>query len=237
MAKKELTLIVRAKNALARGLAAAGNSLKSFGQTAMRVGKMFVSAFTAAGAALGAFSVKAITAWAKQEKAVNALRTALDTNGDNVDALIPKYTALAQAIQDETGAADENTIQLMAQIRNLGVLPQNMEKATKGALGLAKALNLNSESAARYTALALQGETTILQRYVPALRTAETAAEKQAIITDLMAKGYSQLQGELGTTSGRWKEFKGRVGDAWEEMGRAITEALGLNDALARASA
>ena len=176
-------------------------------------------AAVALGAAAVAGAYKAVQAAAIQEQAENALESALRSNGDAVSALLPKYKALAAEIQNQTTAADESTLAMMAQIRNLGVMPGQMEQATKGAIGLAKALNLDANSAARYTALALKGETTILQRYVPALRTATTAAEKQKIVTDLMNRGYEQAQAETDTFSGKLQQLKNSLGDIVENLG------------------
>lgn len=197
-----------------------------------RGARMAATAIFAMGAAIASAAATAVRAYAKQEKAEIALASALKSHGDEADKLLPKLKAVAAAIQDETGAADESTLALMAQIRNLGVQGDALDEAVKGAIGLSKALNLSSESAARYTALAMKGEFTVLQRYVPALRTATTESEKHAIVTDLMRKGYKQAQAELNTTSGRMNELKGRFGDALEAVGEAITTNTSFNDIL-----
>jgi len=180
------------------------------------------------GAAVAALGVQSVRAFSKQENAVNSLASALATNGDAVNTLLPKYEKFASQIQSQTTFGDEAILAQMAMIRNLGVMPDKMEEATKGAIGLSKALGLDSNAAARYTALAMQGEYTILQRYVPALRTATTAAEKQAIVTDLMNKGYQQAQEEANTTAGRLTQLKNAYGDVTEGIGQVITEVLTL---------
>jgi len=144
----------------------ASKRVNRFKDNALRMGKILKKLALpalAAGTALAVGALKAAKAAGVQEKAENDLAAALRSFGDNVDTLMPKYTALASAIQQQTVYGDEAVLSMMAQIRNLGVMPDQMEKATKGAIGLAKALNLDANSAARYTALALKGEVTILQ--------------------------------------------------------------------------
>ena len=184
-----------------------------------------------AGAAFVGAGVASVKAFAVQEAAENALASAMASHGDAIDALMPKAKALASQIQRETKYGDEDVLGMMAQIRNLGVLPGKLEEATKGSIGLAKALQMDANTAARYTALAMQGEYTVLQRYVPALRTATSAAEKQTIVTDLMNQGYEQAQAETETLDGKFTQLQNAAGDVAESFGNVITEALDLDTA------
>ncbi len=243
MAAKEIGIRIRAKWLGRAAVSKAKKALRSVGRVAMLAGvavkkaaavikkaALVMSAAIVAGAGL------AVKAFAKQEAADRKLADSMEGVGAAAEELMPKLKALASTIQDETGKADEDVQGLMATLINLGVAPKSMEAAARGAIGLAEALNLDAESAARYSALALQGEFTILQRYVPALRTATTEAEKQAIVMDLMSRGYKQAQGQLDTTAGRIKEFKGRLGDALEVIGKAITGGDSMADSFARMS-
>jgi len=193
------------------------------------LGGIAKTAGLAIGAVFGAravlnFAKDAVRAYGVQEMAINKLNSALASNGDNVQRLSPIFQEFAKNVQDQTVFGDEYTLGLMAQIRNLGILPNQMEKATKGAIGLSKALGLDANSSARYTALALQGEYTILQRYVPALRTATSEAEKQAIVTDLMTKGYQQAQAETNTYEGQLKQLTNTWGDLKELIGSLLLD-------------
>jgi hypothetical protein len=207
---------------LDRALAGVRTKMQNLGTNFVTMGRRFL----VVGAAMAAPLVIAAKYAAEQEKAENALASALKAHGDEAEMLMPKLKALASAIQEQTIMGDEAVLMLMAQIRNLGIMPQNLDKATKGAIGLAKALGLDANAAARYTALALQGETTILQRYVPALRTATTAAEKQAIVTELMEKGFSQAAAESETFGGRLQQLKNTAGDLAEDIGMELIPKL-----------
>jgi hypothetical protein len=236
-------LIIQAKAAVSQGLKSAGAQIKQFAsanaaslESAFNAIKQIGQTVAVAGGAIAGAIGVVLNAYSKQQKAENDLNSALIAHGSNATALMPKYKALASAIQDQTGAADENTLSLMTQIKNLGVTDDKMEEATKGALGLAKALGLDQAAAARYAALALNGEFTTLQRYIPALREANDDGEKMAIVQNLMAQGYEQQQASLNTVSGRFGELKGRVGDFLEKIGEAITNSSGMESVLASLS-
>ena len=154
-----------------------------------------------------------------QEDAVEGLASALRVYGEDVKSLLPQLTKFASSIQKVTKFGDESTLALMTSIRNLGVQGSALQQATKDAIGLATALNMDSKTAARYTALAKQGEFTILQRYVPALRTATTQSEKLAIVTELMNRGFKQAQDQAKTTSGVMAQIANNAGDVREEVG------------------
>lgn len=188
--------------------------------------------FAIVGAAAAAAGAVVTRAFAKQEQAEKDLEAAIRSRGQAVGELLPKLKAEARAIQSVTTAGDENTLALQAQLLNLGLMPSQMSEATRGAIGLAKALQLDANAAARYTALALQGEFTILQRYVPALRQATSEAEKQKIVMDLMNRGFAQAVMATDTVGGRFTQLKNTLGDLGEAFGAALTGQGSAADAL-----
>ncbi len=234
MAKKELTLVVRARNAVAAGLNSVMGSVKSLGGGILRAGKWIAAGLAASAAAIGAIAVKALSAYGGQEKAARALAASLSAAGDNATELVPKLQAVASAIQDETGAGDEATIAMMARLRLLGVTADKLAEAARGTIAL-KSAGLEETAASKAVAMAMQGSYDMLNRYVPALRTAKDATEKARIVNELFAKGYEQQKAVLNTTSGAWMALKGRIGDAWEEIGKAIEKSFGIKDALNKA--
>ncbi|MCK9571393.1 hypothetical protein M0R72_20765 [Candidatus Pacearchaeota archaeon] len=235
MAKGEISLILTAKNMLARGLSSAYSSLQKFGKSALRIGSFFAKGFLAAGAALAGFAVKGLSAYAEQEVATNALKSALKSYGDEVENNAAAAQRHASAIQDETGAADESTIANMARLRMLGVEVGALDKAAKGVIALRSA-GMAEEAAIKAVALAHAGEFAMLQRYLPELKTATSEAQKAAVVNDFLTKGYQQQKDALNTVGGQWKALKGRVGDVWEEVGAAIAQNETLKNGLADAS-
>jgi len=235
MAKKRIEIEIGAKDKTKRVLAAIGGRFKKFGANmgrVLRFGAVGIAAITASLVALG---TKAVKVFGVQEKAEEQLKSAMLAHGDAVDELLPKYKALASAIQDETGVGDESTLALMAKLRTISVANENMERAVKLTLALTKA-GMREKTAYRAAADAINGNTTALTTYLPELRKAKTQAEKMAIVNDVLARGYNQMRADLNTVDGRMKELKGRIGDVVEEIGRAISGGLSLRDTLARLS-
>jgi len=232
--KKEISIVLRAKNSMAAGLGKAAKSLKAFGGSAMRIGGMFAKAFLAAGVAIAGFAAKAISAYAIQETAERSLIAAMNAHGEAGEALIPSLKRVAAAIQDETGAADESTLAGMAKMRMLGVQTAKLGEAAKGVIAL-KAVGLQEEAAQKAVAMAMQGSYDMLNRYLPALRMTKDETEKANIVNEFFAKGYEQQEGLLDTVGGQWKVLQGRIGDVWEEIGKAIMQNEGLMVSLTRA--
>lgn len=234
MSEKSISIVIRAKNAMAAGLGKARDSVMAFGQSAVRIGAFFAKSFLAAGAAVAGFAAKAIAAYAQQETAERALAAALNSQGEAGDALLPSLKRISAAIQDETGAADESTLAGMAKMRMLGVQTSKLGDAAKAVIAL-KGVGLEEEAAQKAVAMAMQGSYDMLNRYVPALRTATSESEKAQIVNELFAKGYEQQAGLLDTVGGQWNLLKGRIGDVWEEIGNAIMQNDELRSSLKRA--
>lgn len=232
---REISIIIRAKNAMAAGLNSAWKSMQGFGQSALRIGKFFATGFLAAGAAVAGFAAKAIAAYSAQEKAEQSLAAAINTHGQSAAALIPELKRVADAIQDETGAADDATLAGMAKMRMLGVQTSKLGEAARAVVAL-KSVGLEEAAAQKAVAMAMQGNYSMLNRYVPALRDAKTEAEKATIVNELFARGYDQQKAVLGTVSGQWGLLKNRLGDVWEEIGKQIMANGMLRAAITKAS-
>lgn len=240
MADKKLSIVVSAKNAVQAGLDKAKKAVSDFGS---KVGGWFKKAFAPlasakaqlVGIVASVVSVgKALQAWSVQEVAEKRLTAALEAHGEAADKLLPKLKAIASAIQDQTAAGDEATLELMARLRLLGVHTDKLGDAAKAAIAM-EAAGLQREAASKAIAMAMQGEYTMLNRYLPALRRATDEAEKARIVNDFVSKAYATQKAVLNTTSGAWKALRGRIGDALEEIGRAIDKSGGIQAALHRA--
>jgi hypothetical protein len=235
MAKKEISIVLKAKNEMQIGLAKAGDALKSFGAGVLNVGKWIAGAFLAGGTAIAGFAAKALSAYAVQEGAVASLRGALRAHGEEVDANVSKIEEITAAIQDQTGVSDESLIAAAARLRMLGVTTDAMDESLKATVAL-KAAGMQEEQAIKAVAQARNGIYTSLTRYIPALQAATSEEQKAVILSDFLSKGYSQQEEKLRSVSGRWQELKGRVGDVWEEFGALIAQNGLLSDALAMTS-
>lgn len=136
---------------------------------------------------------------------------------------MPKYKAAASEIQSMTTIGDEASLAIMAQNLNLGVNADKLDESVKGTIGLAKALGIANESAARYYALAESGETTVLRRYLPALRQAKDKTEEMRIIQEAANRGFAQARAETNTLAGAKQQLANSTGDLKERFGELLS--------------
>ncbi len=155
----------------------------------------------------------------EQEKAENALENALESNGFAVDVWADKLKDAASEIQKLTIFGDEFILSLQAMALNLGISADGIDSAVRSAIGLATALQQDLNSSLKNVTLALQGEFTMLQRYIPSLRKAKTEQEKLAIVLDVSARGFKQAEAAADTFIGRLKQLKNAAGDLGETIG------------------
>jgi len=233
MARK-VEIIIAAKSKIKAALASAGSQLKAFGERWKRLGVGIAKAMLAATAAVVGFAAKAVQAFAAQEAAERRMRSAFEAYGEEASNATEAVKAFAGQIQNETGVGDENLINRAAQLRLLGVTTDRLEDATKATVALQQA-GMSEAAAIRAVASAHAGEFTMLQRYIPALKSASTETEKAALINEFFARGYQAQADQLDTVGGRWTALKGRIGDAAEQIGRAIVENGTLVEVLSRA--
>jgi len=235
MAGNEVKLIVTAKSMIGRGLKNARAAIGSFVKGSIAAFKRMAMVSLATTAAIVGAGAKLVQAYSKQESAEKALIAARRAAGDAMADNIEYHKVLASRIQDETGAADESTLAMMAKMRTLGVNNDQMEEAIKLTMALEK-VGMRGKTAVRAAADAIHGNTTALTSYIPALRGATTEAEKLAIVQDLARRGYDQEKEELNTVAGRWRELKGRIGDFQEVVGGVIANSGALAGVMGKVS-
>ena len=80
--------------------------------------------------------------------------------------------------------------------------------------------------AMKMIANAFEGNYQMLARYIPALRTAKTEAEKMAILQEAMASGFQMATAEGETFGGRLEQLNNAQGDFLETLGQ-ITATIG----------
>lgn len=235
MAKREISIVLKAKNELQVGLAKAKKAVSDFGDSALRIGKLFAGAFLSMGTAIAGFAAKAISSYAEAEKAENAVRQSFIAFGEEVEANTERINIMAAAIQNETGVSDERTKLIAAQLKTYGVQTEELEKTTKAVIALTRA-GMGEEQAMRAMVLANNGNYQALQRAIPQLRLATEESEKARITQDFLTRQYDAQKAQLNTLGGQYGLLKERIGDAWEEAGAAIASNDLLRDAVARVS-
>lgn len=174
-------------------------------------------------AAAVALSVRAFT---KQQDALFRLEAALTNVGDATTTNIQQFKDFAAEVQQATKFGDELVLSLIAQQSALGVSTDKLEEAARMSIGLAAATGRNVESMNQYVALALQGEFTMLRRYIPALRQTTDATEQLQIVQEFAARGFKIAEAESRTLSGRLAQMRNAIGDVAEVIGGAFAPVI-----------
>ena len=216
----------KAAKAIARAHTAAVKRIKRAFRNMSKDIKASLSSITRyakyAGAAILAFSAVVVNAAMKQEDALFLLDAALKISGEYTDEIAEKFRNFAAEMQRTTIYGDEFVLQLMQQQKSLGVTADSLEDGARMAIGLATATGQGIESMSRYVALAMQGEFTMLRRYIPALRATTDATEQLAIVQQFAADGFKLAEERSKTTSGALRQMWNALGDVAERIGNAL---------------
>ena len=154
--------------------------------------------------------MSSIEAFGQQEMAVQKLAAAIRSQGGSVSEVLPIMSAFASEMQRITTYGDEQVLAMQAMATSMGVNSDQMQGVIKSAIGLASALNMDVMTAIKAASAAVQGKTTMLQEYIPALAKCKTEEEKLATVQKLSASGFAQAKAEAETTAGRQR--LGRLG-------------------------
>ena len=171
---------------------------------------------------------------ARQEEIMNRLKNAVNIAGESYEKSKSKIDDFLISMQATTKYGDTETAVVLQQIVSLtGDLEKGFE-GTKLAADIAAAGLFDMNTAARYMAMAMEGNVEMLGRYIPELRTSYglinsnmTAQEKWAIASDLMRKKFGGMAaGETDTLIGATVQFKNALGDLGEAMGEPFLKPL-----------
>jgi hypothetical protein len=183
----------------------------------------------AAGAVGVALSARGIAqAFATQEQAETKLRGALEANGRAVRALMADYKAFASQRQRETVVGDETTLGMLQQAEALGLTGEAAKRAVTEAIGLARALGMAEKSAVRYTASLAEGDTTMLNRYLPVLKEIDDQATRVAKAHELLANMFGVATEEANSNTGAYQQMKNAIGDIMEKIGETFAEVFDM---------
>ena len=131
-----------------------------------------------------------VQSYSAQEQAEAGLAAAIRATGGNVADSMDRYNRFATSVQRAANVSDDAVLGLLQQARSFGIADERMEEATRGAIGLSKAFGIDVNTALKGVALAYEGNFTQLSRYIPALRSAKTDAERMALVQKSMADGF-----------------------------------------------
>jgi hypothetical protein len=231
---RRLVQLVLDKGAAVRAEAGAKTSLSGMQRSINAV----KSAALALGVALGAaFVTRKIVQFGK-----DAVRTANEANaiwtrlagtinnaGGSFDALRPRITEVARAMQDATTVGDEQFAEVL---QNLISTSQDVERsigAVSVVADLAAAKNLELGTAAQLVGRAMVGQTGTLSRYgIVVAEGADAVEVLREQFKGMAANEAATLQGKIKQLNNEWSDFKEAVGNAIIEAasGTSIIEVL-----------
>ena len=215
--------LTKAQADVMRAAGAMQARLNSLAADLPRLGKAMTMAVTLPIAAAAAVSLKA---YSEQEDALVRLRSALDLVGDASEANMQRFSAFASEIQKATVYGDELVLSVMAQGRNLGIQTDQLEAATKAAVGLAEKYRLDLNTAMMLIGRAANGNTAMLRRYGISLDDTLSPQAKFAELLRLGAEGFKLAEDRAKTTSGQLLQLKNAFGDLQEQIGEALVPTL-----------
>lgn len=183
----------------------------------------FVGTLTAGA---GLMAREAIAAYQVQEGAETRLMALMQARGTFTEQNIDQYRRFASQMQATTIYGDELVLGLIQQTEALGLSGESSERAARNALALSAALGVGTQSAIRMASQLEQGETSMLTRYIPALRAIEDPALKAAEAQEVLGNMFAAATAEADTTSGQYQQMANAIGDAQEAVGEFMAQAL-----------
>lgn len=171
------------------------------------------------------------------EKANKNLSAALEITGRGPADLAKHFQDYAGELQKVTVYDDEAIKGAQALLIQLTHLDKDgIDKATRGAIGMASVFGMDLTSAATLMAKAMAGSTAALSRY--GIRVAENLPleEKQRQLLEQVEKMFGRARAETDTFGGRLAVLKNRWGEVQEAAGAFITEQKGVINILDKAS-
>jgi len=221
--------------------AAAGTTAKASGSSGpfgslfaqFTAGTLVASALQKGIGALRGVVESSITAAIESEQAENNLSAALEITGRTVEGNIQHYKKFAAEQMRATTYTDEQVMASQALLLQLTSLDQQgLDRATKGAMGLASTMGIDLHSATMMVTKAMEGNYGALGRV--GIRVAEnlTTEQKQASLLDQLNKLYSRSTAETETFGGALKQLANNWDEVKEAAGTAVIKTEGLGTAI-----
>ena len=226
--------ITASNESLAKRLKASKRELdrfkKSVESTFNSIGQKAGTALKWMTGGLLAFGAVAIKAFADAETQAAQLKATLDDlgQGQHFQALM-QYSSALQGI---TRHGDDVTQSLMALGLNMGVGIGQIQEATRAAMGLSAAYGIELNQAMKMVAMAMQGNTEMLARYIPQVRNVESATEKMRLVNEAATRGFKIEQEQAQTTAGKLMQLKNAIGDLVEMIGERLLGSLNDSSSL-----
>jgi hypothetical protein len=170
--------------------------------------------------AFNVFIVDGVKAAQESETALNSLNVAMAQAGNYSDKASKDFQAFAAEIQRTTTVSDDAIIKNAALLQSMTRLDnEGLKRATKAAIELSSAFNIDLETATRTVAKATEGNVTSLQK----LGLQFNKGGSDAVT---FANALTAIESRSGTAASKLNTFEGAVQNAGGQFGE-IQEAMG----------
>lgn len=177
---------------------------------------------------------KLIDASSKQEVIFKKLESAIEITGASYAKNKTRIDDFLSSLQATTRYGDTDVAPALAQMT---ILTGSLEKGFEGttlAMDMASSGLFDLTTASRYVAMAMEGEVTVLGRYIAGLKTSAglidmnmTATEKWAVAKELLNEKFGGMaQRDLDTFQGTMDQLRNYIGDVAERAGDVLTKEL-----------
>lgn len=221
--KASVDIVVNEKPAQ-RGLQALQDSFTSTivqMNAAMDVaGKVFGAANAAISAVVDTVSEYVELAM-EQERVERRAMAALQSRQTFTRAELDLLQQANAARQQQLGIGDEVQLQLQGTLASMGVQKQQLDAATRAAIGLSDAMGIGLEAAGKVAGKALTGNVAALKEYGIQARSVADAQAQLNALYDVAAANSRTLETRLAV-------LNANVGDFKEVLGAAVTESGAL---------
>ncbi|MFA5284156.1 MAG: hypothetical protein WC347_01035 [Smithellaceae bacterium] len=180
-----------------------------------------------AGDLLVGFFKDSVTAAAESEDAEKRLESALDSTGRTVSYMLPILEDFATQQQNITRYSDEQVMSvetLLTQLTNLDT--EGIQRATKGAIGLASVLKIDLESAGSMVQKAIEGNTGALGRYGIKIDENLTKEQQRTELFKILEGFYGRAISDTDSFSGKLAQLNNKWDDVKEKAGAALLKGL-----------
>ena len=199
-----------------------GARLSDLGSRARRLGQTLSLTLTAPLAGLATVAIRAADV---QIQAQRRLAAAIRVTGGDAEAELAIFKEIAAELQRLTVVGDETTLTNIQIARSMGLNAQAAARAAKNAIALSQAFGINASSAIRYTAALEQGDTTMLNRYIPTLRLLKNDSERVAEAQRILAGAFIVAIEAARSGLGPFRQLINDFGDFLEILGKDLIDA------------
>lgn len=194
-----------------------------------------VGAVKQAASAVLQFSKECLTEFTAQEDAEARLRMALKRVGGEYNATARRMGEFAAAMQSVTRYGEDTVISAMAVGLNMGIARDQIEAATKAAIGLASTYGMSLESSMQMIARAGNGMGRSLMMYGIQIDSSLPKTEQFAQVLAQCATMFGNAEEMAGMLGGKIARLGNQLGDLKGKIGQIAAGALGVGEAAVKA--